>query len=112
MVGKTGGGIQALQALLRPLQRPAPGMGIAPEDLPADIINPTPSEHTPPVPGGFTINAEYRVAKEHFERIYFATLLSRTRGAVSEAAKQAGMSRRNLYEKIDRLSIDLNQFKR
>jgi two-component system NtrC family response regulator len=87
------------------------GTEIRPEDLPADIIQPTPVEHTP-TPGGFTVNAEYRVAKDHFERIYFAALLSRTRGSVAEAARQSQMSRRNLYEKIDRLGLDINQFKR
>ena len=39
---------------------------IRPEDLPADIISPAPSEHTPATPGGFTVNAEYRIAKDHF----------------------------------------------
>ncbi|NUP91108.1 MAG: sigma-54-dependent Fis family transcriptional regulator [Candidatus Sumerlaeia bacterium] len=85
---------------------------IRPEDLPAEIISPSPGEHTPATPGGFTVNAEYRIAKEHFERIYFAALLSRVRGSVTDAAKQSGMSRRNLYEKMERLNLDINQFKR
>ncbi|MBN1475473.1 sigma-54-dependent Fis family transcriptional regulator [Candidatus Sumerlaeota bacterium] len=82
------------------------------EDLPADIVNPSPSELTPTGHGGFTVDAEYRIAKEQFDRIYVAALLARSGGSVSEAARQAGMSRRNLYEKIERLGLDLRQFKR
>jgi DNA-binding NtrC family response regulator len=106
------GNVRELQNIIERTLVLLEGDEIRPEDLPADIINPTPSDHTPSSPGGFTVNAEYRVAKEHFERIYFAALLSRTRGSVAEAARQSSMSRRNLYEKIDRLGLDIGQFKR
>jgi DNA-binding NtrC family response regulator len=106
------GNVRELQNVIERTLVLLEGDEIRPEDLPSDIINPTPSEHTPSTPGGFTINAEYRIAKEQFERIYFAALLSRCRGSVAEAARQSAMSRRNLYEKIDRLGLDIGQFKR
>ncbi|MFQ6675703.1 MAG: sigma-54-dependent transcriptional regulator [Fidelibacterota bacterium] len=47
----------------------------------------------------------YRKAKENFERAYFADLLHRADGNISEAARLAGLSRQHLHLKIRELGI-------
>jgi len=56
-------------------------------------------------------NLDFREARDRFEREFLAQSLRRAGGAVSEAARRAGMSRRNLYEKIEKLKIPLDQIK-
>ncbi len=54
---------------------------------------------------------DFRSARESFEREYLEALLRAQNGNVTEAARHAGMSRRNLYDKIEKLGIDLNLIK-
>jgi DNA-binding NtrC family response regulator len=54
---------------------------------------------------------DFREARNQFEANYLRSLLRACRGNVTEAAKRAGMSRRNLYEKIEKLGIGTDEFK-
>ena len=47
----------------------------------------------------------FREARERFEREYFANLLHKVRGNVSEAARLSGVARQNVYGHIERLGI-------
>ena len=48
----------------------------------------------------------YLEAKDKFEREYVTMLLGETQGNVTAAARLGAMSRRNFYEKIEKLDID------
>ncbi|MCU0222636.1 MAG: sigma 54-interacting transcriptional regulator [Acidobacteria bacterium] len=48
---------------------------------------------------------EFREARVAFERFYFAKLLERAAGNLSEAARLAGVSRSFLYEKLEELGL-------
>jgi len=54
---------------------------------------------------------DFREARDRFEREYLVEILRRSSGSVAEAARRTGMSRRNLYEKIEKLEIPLDQIK-
>jgi DNA-binding NtrC family response regulator len=47
----------------------------------------------------------YQEARDQFERAFLVALLKRAGGNITAAAKAAGMSRRNLYEKIERFGL-------
>ncbi len=55
---------------------------------------------------------EYKSARQQFETEYITELLRQAEGNITEAARISGMSRRNLYEKIEKLGLDLEQFKK
>jgi DNA-binding NtrC family response regulator len=48
---------------------------------------------------------DYRAAKEQFERQWLESLLKSAEGNMTTAAKMAGLSRRHLYEKLEKLGI-------
>jgi len=52
-----------------------------------------------------------RRAMESFERNYIETLLHRVGGNVAEAARQAGMARPRLHEKLRRFGISANAYR-
>ncbi len=54
---------------------------------------------------------DFKSARESFEREYLEALLRAHNGSVTDAAKHAGMSRRNLYDKIEKLGIPLDDIK-
>ena len=54
---------------------------------------------------------DYREAKDIFEKDYICKLLEQAKGSVTEAAKISGMSRRNLYDKMERYGIKSEEFK-
>jgi transcriptional regulator with PAS, ATPase and Fis domain len=49
----------------------------------------------------------YRKAKETFETRYLKELLARTGGNIAKAAKESGIQRQNIYDKIKRLGIGI-----
>jgi len=76
---------------------------VQPEDLPEHIVS------SPKAAGPISWeNGElvpYKVAKEGFERNYFAELLERNEHNVSRSAIAAGLSRRHLQEKLKQYGI-------
>ncbi len=85
------------------------GPTIVPGDLPAS----TAGGDIPLVPGPYISSTltdlPYRLAKERaleeFERGYFLSLLDRTAGNVSEAARQAGLDRSNFRRALRRAKV-------
>ncbi len=58
-----------------------------------------------------TVPIDYREARTRFESEYIRELLEKTSGSVTEAARLSGISRRNLYEKLEKLGIQPDEFK-
>lgn len=54
---------------------------------------------------------DFKEARDIFERQYLEAALRASKFNVSEAAKKANMSRRNMYEKIEKLGIDIDAIK-
>ena len=54
---------------------------------------------------------DFKEAREAFEREYLEALLRANNASVTTAAKKAGMSRRSLYDKIEKLGINLESIK-
>ena len=83
--------------------------------VPPDILGRgTPPTGFPAIqaPAQIDPNQPYREARRQFEAAYVEQLLERAGGNVTEAARLANISRRNLYEKIERLGIDPRHFKK
>ncbi len=102
------------------------GETIGEGDLPADLAGfggglapATPPAPQEPARGSLTAAAQelvkdgtdYRDARDQFEREYLLEMLHQCVGSVTEAARRTGMSRRNLYEKIEKLDISLGEIK-
>jgi two-component system NtrC family response regulator len=108
------GNVRELENVLERLCVLAEKQTIEVEDIPADLqqlIRELPSA-TPPRVREIMPSIEYRSARQQFESYYMTELLRRTEGNITEAARISGMSRRNLYEKVEKLGIDLEQFKK
>jgi DNA-binding NtrC family response regulator len=60
-----------------------------------------------PAMGGMLLGIEgsWREARQGFDRIYFARLLERCGGNLTEAARLAGLARSNLYRKLQELRL-------
>ncbi len=99
-------------------------------DLPADLagigsvrlagVTPTPAppaSHREPEPMTHAARElvdsaiDYREARDRFEREYLRQILLQCGASVTEAARRTGMSRRNLYEKFEKLGLSLDQIK-
>ena len=84
------------------------GPTILPGDLPAAGANESTATR-PMALSSMLADLPYRTAKERaledFERAYFTTLLNRTGGNVSEAARQAGLDRSNFRRALRRAKI-------
>lgn len=53
----------------------------------------------------------YREARECFEKVYLREVLRRFEGKINQTAKESGLSKVTLIEKIRRLEIDVNRIK-
>ena len=66
-------------------------------------------------PGGIDIDVPLPMLTEELiagvERDYFAQLLARYRGNVARCAKHCGLSRRSVTQKLQKYSLDRNEFK-
>ncbi len=60
---------------------------------------------------GRLLELPLREARDAFERLYLEHLLRRCAGNVSEAARQAGVGRATLHEKLNKLHIDADRFR-
>ncbi len=75
------------------------------EDVPADIreVGARSGAQASSAAAGAAV--DYREAKDRFERDYLVRLINDAGGNISEAARMSGISRRHLYEKIEKLGI-------
>ncbi len=105
------GNIRELENIIERLAVLSTDDNITVKFLPQEILNAERQQvsHLKPTIDDKTI--DYKNAKELFEKEYIINLLKQTNGNISEAAKLAGFSRRNLYEKMNYLNINPSEFK-
>jgi len=110
------GNVRELENVLERVIVLLEGDVIKAEDIPADIRNNlTPSKILGSEPQPIStraIPADYREARTQFESEYMRELLEITGGSVTEAARLSGVSRRNLYEKLEKLGLQPDEFKK
>jgi len=107
------GNVRELENVIERMLVLLEGKVIRPSDIPRDIregIEVETPEETEPVLK--TIPIDYREARTRFESEYLRELLEKTNGSVSQAARISGISRRNLYDKLDKLGLQPQEFKK
>ena len=97
------GNVRELENLVRRLLVLVPDTILRPEHIPARY-------REAPVARALTAGS-FREAKEIFERQYMETLLQRVGGNVAEAARQAGLGRPYLHDKIRKFGINPDTFR-
>jgi DNA-binding NtrC family response regulator len=60
---------------------------------------------------GYRYPTDYREAKNHFEKSYLSEVLRRHDGRINETARESGMSKVTLIDKIRRYDIDVNRIR-
>jgi len=88
------------------------GGSIRSSDVPSDIRGALTEEKIPSASNEREIPIDYHEARNRFETEYLRELLNKAGGSVTEAAKISGISRRNLYEKMEKLGIVSEEFKK
>ncbi|MFM1874153.1 MAG: hypothetical protein RL398_3575 [Planctomycetota bacterium] len=71
-------------------------LGVA--DLPAEVRSSAAGEASE--------RNDYETARRNFDRAYFTSLLMQTGGSITEAARQAGLSRGHLHRRLKELGCD------
>ena len=87
---------------------------ITTEDLPRSIVEPEVLYETNTWPNemmNLPLKKACRSIIANFERDYFTSLLSFTRGKVGEAAEKAGIDTRTLYEKMKQYGLNKEDFR-
>lgn len=97
------GNVRALQNTLENIMVTKESGVIETSDLPARILGRAASQAVKDIPAYTGLS--FRKAKEAFERQYFRSLLSSTENNVTRAALEAGLSRRQLYEKLHKYHL-------
>jgi DNA-binding NtrC family response regulator len=82
---------------------------IQPEDLPENVLEQTTEEKKQ---FGLIENLDWQEAKQEFERMYLISLLKRSSGSLSQAARLSSIPRENIYKKCSKYKIDYNQFRK
>ncbi len=77
------------------------------EDVPAEIIHWRTEEET-----AVLGSLDFKEARFVFERRFLCEALRRHNGVIAQVAEAIGMSRKNLYIKLDSLGIEYNQYRR
>jgi two-component system nitrogen regulation response regulator NtrX len=107
------GNVRELENVIERMLVLLEGNVIRPSDIPVDIREGIEVEAPEAAEPLFkTIPIDYKEARVRFETEYIKELLDKTNGSVSQAAKISGMSRRNLYEKMDKLGLQSQEFKK
>ncbi len=84
----------------------SPRLGVV--DVPAEILHWRDDDELIALGSGVT----YWEARSRFDRRFLTHALERHNGVVSHVAEAIGMSRKNLYARLDNLRIDVQQFRR
>ena len=79
------------------------------EEIPASLRDNSRADHRKFLPDS---SMPYKKALRVYELDYVPDLLEQTGGNISKAAEQAGLSRKHLYEKIKKLGLDPNSFRK
>jgi two-component system, NtrC family, response regulator HydG len=99
------GNVRQLENAIESMVVLADGSVLRPQDVPEEIrfwrLESDPSEENIPL----------REAKMRFERRFLRRSLKRHRGVISQVAESLGMSRKNLYTKLESLEIDYNTYR-
>ena len=104
------GNIRELENFVRRAAILCSGHSIRLSHLPPEIVDASPASTELDGELENFQSAKARVI-EQFERGYVTTALSRCGGIISRAAEYAGLSERNLHEKIKRYGIDAKSFR-
>lgn len=104
------GNIRELENFIRRASILCAGHSIRPSHLPPEVGRATPVGVEPDGELEDFQTAKARMI-EQFERAYVTTALTRCGGIISRAADYAGLSERNLHEKIKRYAIDAKSFR-
>lgn len=98
------GNVRELENLIERMVVLCEGDVIGLDDLPLDLR--APREMLPLAAASRpTKLADYKDAKDQFERDYLMRVIEAAGGNMTEAARLSGISRRHLYEKMERLGI-------
>jgi DNA-binding NtrC family response regulator len=84
---------------------------IQPENLPAELLNPSPMKLPFPISLDRPLPALKREVVAHLEHQYIRKVLLKTRGNVGRCAKLCGLSRRSMSAKIAEYKLDKSLFK-
>ncbi|MBX7244765.1 MAG: sigma-54 dependent transcriptional regulator [Candidatus Sumerlaeaceae bacterium] len=95
------GNVRELENIIERMAVLCDGAEITLADIPGDIR----VKSGVKFPAVGSQGAEYKGAKDKFEREYFLRLLDAAKGNISEAARMSGVSRRHLHEKLVKLGL-------
>jgi two-component system nitrogen regulation response regulator NtrX len=100
------GNVRQLENVVEQMVVLAVGEHLTVADLPAEIADWREQRECPAA-----APASFREARAVFERRYLCEALRRHRGVIAQVADAIGMSRKNLYMKLDSLEIDYDRFR-
>jgi len=101
------GNIRQLENVLERLVVLSQGRRLAVRDLPLEISAWREDEELADLGA-----ASYWEARDRFERRFLCSALQRHHGVITHVADAIGMSRKNLYTRMDQLRIDYSRFRR
>lgn len=84
------------------------GGSLLPEDLPSYLLQ---DDSSPPDSPSILYPTDYREAKSSFEKSYLSEILKRFEGRINHTARESGLSKVTLIEKIRRYEIDIKRIK-
>ncbi len=104
------GNIREMENILERMATLSASVILKPEDLPTDFFGGTVSTSAGSRHEGRDIPAtwpqDYKEARDQFERSYLRQILQASGGKVAVAARISGISRRHLYEKLEKLGLN------
>lgn len=105
------GNIRELENSLERMTAMSPATEFTLDDLPADFAESQIATDDTSSPAEIRWPIDFKEAREVFEKSYFDQIIKESGGNMTKAARLSGISRRHLYEKMDKLGIDRDQTK-
>ena len=106
------GNIRELENAIERASVTARGPAIEVEDLPSELLNPSPRRWMPKVDINRPLGDLVREATADLERAYLVRALRKTRGNVGSCARIAQLSRRSISGKLAEYQIKKEEFKK
>ena len=100
------GNVRQLENAIEQMVVLGTGQELTVADLPAEIAAWREGDGLAKVGEG-----SFQEARDQFERHFLCTALRRHQGVITQVAESIGMSRKNLYMKLDHLRIDIERFR-